>query len=255
MVRCCRLVCLACTLLAFRPIQTRADFIDFEHRPNGTVPADDSSLGNPYNIEGGGTVRFFFDANGNNRYDLGTDILPVFERAGEDGTDGFRSTFTGVSDTARPGYVGQLGDFFLRQPDGIGPVPAPFLILYDTTQVIRSFSGEIWDIDGTSAVNTEQWRVDALNASGTVLASILSPLESTSDASSLDSLPWNFQFRNLPDGLSAVRLTFVGGKTDGVGLAFNNFSPTFAVPEPSAVTLFASGAAGLVLLARRSVKN
>jgi hypothetical protein len=123
-------------------------------------------------------------------------------------------------------------------------VSAPFTIAYDTNQTIRELSGEIWDIDG-GANGTEQWRVDVLNGLGGVLATVDSPLGINQDPGSLDSLPWTFAFTNLPDGVESVRLTFIGSKTVAVGLAFNNFSATVAIPEPSSWLLAALGILGL----------
>ncbi|AMV40601.1 PEP-CTERM sorting domain-containing protein [Planctomyces sp. SH-PL62] len=244
----------AACLLALASPAKAADLIDFETRPNGNTPTDDARLINPYAIEGGGSVRFYFDANGNNTFDDGVDVAPRFEAIGEDGTDGFVSstTPTQTADTARRGYGRQLGRWFLRQPDGIGVLPGPFLIEYDTTQVIREFSGEIWDIDAS-----ERWLVDVLDASGSILASLLSPQGvGRQDPASLDSLPWNFGFKDLADGVKAIRLSFVGTKTDGIGLAFNNFSPTFAVtgsvvPEPTSLVLMGAGLAGVATAFRR----
>lgn len=209
------------------------------------MPIDNSSLLAPYAIDGGGTVRFFFDMNGDNQYDSNGDLLPVFEQVGTDGTDGFVSNFyggTSVHDRPRPTAAGGLGEFFLRQPDALGPVKAPFVIAYDTTQTIREFSGQIWDIDGVNnGVVTEKWLVEAIDASGNTLAFQDSPLGINATADSLDSLPWNFAFRNLPDGVVAIRLTFEGTKTDNIGLAFDNFSAVRAVPEPSSLLLCAAG--------------
>jgi hypothetical protein len=228
------------------PSPIRADIIDFETTPVGGSPSDNQVLDGTYNIAGGGTVRFFFDINANDFYDSLVDQLPYFEQIELDGVDGFLSNPTnvgaaGVRDRARPGLEGQLATFFLRHQAGnTGNVPGPFLIAYDTVQAITQFSGEIWDIDGEAVLGTEQWRVEALDVSGTVLGSLLSPAGLDSSPTSLDSLPWNFAFTNLPAGVQSIRLTFVGTKSQGIGLAFNNFSPTFAVPEPS------STVAGLV---------
>ena len=64
-------------LVLFETFPAIADVVTFETAPNGSLPIDDSSLSTPYNITGG-TVRFFYDINGNNRYDSGVDILPDF---------------------------------------------------------------------------------------------------------------------------------------------------------------------------------
>lgn len=219
-------------VLAFCAASVQASVITFETTPVGGTPVDDSDLTAPYSFAGG-TVRFFFDVNGNNKYDAGIDAFPAFEQTGREAVNGFVSTFTGTPDTARPGFQSQLGTFFLRTPSGnTGAVTAPFIAAYDTTAPIRALSGEIWDIDGQGATASEQWRVDVLNGSGSVLATQLSPLGLTETAESLDSLPWTFQFDGLPDGVDSVRLTFVGTRPS-VGVAFNNFSPDVAVPEPA----------------------
>jgi hypothetical protein len=224
-----------------------ANIIDFETTPSGATPVDDAPLATPYNLAGGGTVNFFFDTNGNNVFDSGVDARGVFEAYGQDGTDGFANATTGIADTANGGLAGQLGNFFLRQPVA-GTVPGPFIVAYNTLQTITALSGEIWDIDGSQG-GTEQWLVDVLDASNNVLTSQLSPL---GNSLALDGLPWTFAFSGLPAGVDKVRLTFVGTKTSGIGLAFNNFSPTAAVPEPGGASILALGAAiSLLKFARR----
>jgi hypothetical protein len=221
---------LACAVLLIQPVIARAgSLVDFETRPGGGTPPDNTNQINPYSINGG-DVRFFFDTNGNNSFDSGVDEFGKFENVGEDGNDGFVSQWNGGHDTPKPGFESELGNFFLRQPDSIGNVPGPFIAAYDVSAPIRGLSGEIWDIDAT-ATHTEQWRVDVLGTGGTVLATELSPLGVPPGPASLDSLPWVFRFTDLPDGVTAVRLTFVGTKIDGIGLAFNNFSATEAIAE------------------------
>lgn len=230
--------------------RANADLLTFETTPNGASPIDNAALTTAYNVPGG-TVRFFFDVNGNNTYDPATDQSPEFEQVGDsDPANGFQSnTGPAVHDTARPGYETQLGSFFLRQPNGVGNVPGPFIAQYATTAVITELSGEIWDIDGAAAAGTEEWRVEVLDHAGNVLASQLSPLGTTAGQNSLDSLPWTFQFTSLPAGVEELRLTFTGTKTD-VGLAFNNFSPT-TIPEPAALLLAVAGASLILGIGRR----
>lgn len=223
----------------------RAQLIDFEATPGGGVPVDDAPLATPYPIAGPGTVQFFFDTNLNNSFDLGIDAFPYFEAAGNDALNGFLDNTLGVPDTALPGFAGQLGGFFLR-PQQPGAVPAPFIVDYNTILSISALSGEIWDIDG--GVGTELWQVDVLDVTNNVLASQTSPLGS---GPALDGLPWTFAFSGLPAGVDKLRLTFLGTKIDGVGLAFNNFNP-FAIPEPGTALLFALGLAGLAASGRAS---
>ena len=132
-----------------------AGVIDFETTPSGGTPVDNAALAAPYNLAGGGTVAFFFDNNGNNSFDPGTDTLPVFEAYGQDGTDGFANEHTGVNDTANGGLAGQLGNFFLRQLQP-GTPPPPFIVDYNTAlnHPLPPLSGEIWDIDGTPTGTT-----------------------------------------------------------------------------------------------------
>jgi hypothetical protein len=206
--------------------------ITFDQTPAGGVPADDSILNTTYSLTVGGTVRFFFDIDNDNAYTAGTDHPPLFEAAGADGIDGFANQLTGIADTANGGFGAQLGSHFLR-PFNPGLVPKPLIIDYDTPETITGLSGEIWDIDG-SPLETEWWRVDVLDAAGGVLATQLSPL---GNSAALDSQPWQFLFTGLPSGVDKVRILFTGTKQGGVGLAFNNFNPLIAVPEPTSMAL------------------
>ncbi|MFO0688630.1 MAG: PEP-CTERM sorting domain-containing protein [Myxococcota bacterium] len=233
-----RILFVALTLLPAAAV--RAQLIDFETTPGGLTPVDDGILANPYPIAGPGSVRFFFDANLNDVFDPGVDGLPVLEAAGDDALDGWVNNGLLQGDIPAAGYAAQLGDFFLR-PLQPGAVPAPFIIDYNTTLAISALSGEIWDIDG-SPTATEQWQVDVLDAANNLLATQSSPagIDST-----LDSAPWTFVFSGLPAGVDKVRLTFIGTKASGVGLAFNNFSPFTVAPEPGTALLLGLGLAAM----------
>jgi hypothetical protein len=238
-------------LLSIASLQSSVNgqLVTFDQTPAGTTPADNSELASPYTIDGGGTVRFFFDTSGNGSFDPGVDALPFFEAAGDaDPQSGFVNNTIVRDDIAASGFENQLGTYFLRQPAAFGAVPAPFFVDYDTSQTITALSGEIWDIDGVDeptdpGFGTEQWRVEVLNASGAILASQLSP-QGTAPTVPLDGQPWVFSFANLPSGVDKIRITFTGTRP-AVGLAFNNFSPTVAIPEPGS---FLVGILGLVPL-------
>jgi hypothetical protein len=144
----------------------------------------------------------------------------------------------------------------VRQPS----VPfGTFIAQYDAAQPITELSGEIWDIDGVANDHTtEAWRVEVLSQNSDILATRLSPEYGDFSLSSLDALPWTFQFRALPPGVAKLRLTFTGTKTSGFGLGFNNFSPTVALPEPATVALAGSAIGSVLalrLFRRRRSKN
>lgn len=224
----------------------RAALIDFETDPAAALPVDNAALSTPYNLAGGGTVQFFFDTNSNNSYDAGIDFDPLFEAAGADSGEGFSNgALGGIPDVANGGLGAQLGNFFLRYVVP-GAIPEPFIIDYNTPQTITALSGEIWDIDGAGQA-TEQWLVEVLDSSNNLLTSQLSPL---GNSSALDGLPWVLSFTGLPTGVDKLRITFLGTKLAGVGLAFNNFNPT-AVPEPGGVVLMGLGAVALVAIGAR----
>lgn len=257
MLRCAG-IALTLSLLA---TSARASLITFETTPTGATPVDNAVLVTPYTVTGG-TVHFFFDTNGNNTFEAGVDVNPQFEARGDSDGDpqGFASNKMGGFDNPAGG---NLGNWFLRQPDGIGVLPGPFIIDYDVTQTINALSGEIWDIDATPSF-TEQWRVDVLDSGGIVVATELSPLGILqSDPASLDSLPWAFSFTGLAalsSDVDKVRLTFVGTKTDGIGLSFNNFNafeaaPTTAAPEPGSAVLFGLGLGALAMSARSRTRS
>jgi hypothetical protein len=68
----------------------------------------------------------------------------------------------------------------------------------------------------------------------------------------LDGQPWVFSFSGLSAGIAKITIDFTGSKTAGIGLAFNNFNPTGAVPEPAVWTLLMSAAAaGFTSIRRR----
>ena len=202
-----------------------AQVITFESTPAGAVSSDDAPLGltDAYTI-GPLSITFGFDVDLN-----GIPETPaIFEHVGDDAIDGFVGC--NGRDTAATGFGLQLGDFFLRgSPGGDFGV----LIITYTGGSVSGASGEIWDIDGLD-IGTEQYRVQAYDSGGSLLATIDSPL-STQDSgcanTELDGRPWVFNFSGTP-GIARITIDFIGSKTNAIGLAFNNFNATGDQPVP-----------------------
>jgi len=236
-------------LLTFS-LHSFAGLIDFETTAAGGKPTDNLVIDiDSYFVTDGVSVSFGFDTTG----DGSTDSSGVFEKIGggkEKGNSGFVSPFGSRYDIAATGYEKLLGDYFFRQEDSYEPF-GTFHITYDSVGPVTAASGEIWDIDGNKKKNkTEQYHVEAFNGNIS-LASIYSPLGTSYGKKSLNGKPWAFGFNGLSN-ITRIEISFTGGKTKGIGLAFNNFSPiqdarlrATAIPEPSVLAIFSLTTIGL----------
>jgi hypothetical protein len=232
-----------------------ASIIDFETTPAGVTPLDDAPLSSltPY-VYPGLLISFGLDGNSDGIVDTNA----VFEHAGLDPAEPPNAGFSGSSgtDTADPGFTAQLGNWFLRSPVG-GSNFGTLVITYSGSTIVTAASGEIWDIDGTAQFaggpgDTEEYTVRAYDLLNNLLSTQISPLGTlTSAMAPLDGQPWVFSFSGLSPGIAKITIDFTGTKTSGIGLAFNNFNPTGAVPEPSAWLLAALGFVGLTWMKRR----
>jgi hypothetical protein len=223
------------SILFLITLNATAGMIDFETTASGGTPTDNGTIEfSDAFMADSVIVRFGFDSN----LDGTLDTKAVFEQVGN--TDINNDTgfwgFGPDKDTAAPGFASQLGSYFLRQSE---PYEAfgIFTILYEAENPVTEASGEIWDIDGKT--DTERFLVEAFNGA-TLLDSIESPL---GEDHTLDGKPWAFGFSGLSD-ITKIEISFTGSKIDGIGLAFNNFSPVedksdvVYVPEPSIISLF-----------------
>ncbi|GLX84331.1 hypothetical protein tloyanaT_05830 [Thalassotalea loyana] len=225
-------------------VSSQAGIINFESNGACYSVSDNQVIPLTQSFTVGETsVRFGFDTD----EDGVIDANAVYEQAGNnDQKTGFISK--AGKDQAASGYESQLGNFFLRQANAYKPFGV-FSILYDSDQPVTGASGEIWDIDGGKN-KTEQFLVKAFNHNQ-LLASILSPIGNNSQ---LDGKPWAFGFSGLSD-ITRIDISFVGSKTKGIGLAFDNFSPiqnasalsSVSVPEPASILMLSLGIIGLGL--------
>jgi hypothetical protein len=206
----------------------KADIIDFETLPGG-VPTDDLPISTQYLGDFG--VTFGLDTDGDGFADPGQ--YPIMEAQGADGTDGFNNDTLGLRDTAAPGFEGDLGQFFLR---GTAPVPPIGLVVLYANPVSGA-NGDIWDIDGNGSQDSEQWLVQGMGQDyidhgdlGDVVATDLSPVGTDL---TLDGKPWTFSLNSGSPNIYAIRITFTGTKTHGIGLAFDRFSPSLGDPTPT----------------------
>lgn len=226
------------------PLRSLAGIIDFEVTSSAETPTDNGIIHfNDDFIADGVAVRFGFDSN----FDGILDTKAVFEQAGnkDAGKDTGFVGFAKGRDQAAPPFESLLGDFFLRQSEPYKPFGV-FTILYNANSPVTQASGEIWDIDGKKN-KTERFLVKAFNDTE-LLAIIESPLGIDS---TLNGKPWIFGFTGLSD-ITKIEITFTGSKTQGIGLAFNNFSPVenishaiHQIPIPATVYLFMLGLMGI----------
>lgn len=242
---------LATVLWLAGPVQ--ASVIDFESVPGGS-PSDQLEINSQYQSSYG--VTFSLSGGGDSAPDN-----PHLEASGEgDSGRGFLNDARNTDDVADVGLEDRLGDFFLRfGTGGLQDKPVPTLDI-SYTQTVDAASGEIWDIDGHSQ-GDEQWQVSALGSGGSVLESLTSPRGETNGDASLDGEPWVWSFDRDADDIAAIQVSFVddeegaGTKDYGIGLAFDNFSPTnpaTTVPVPGTGTLLVLGLAGVGLARRLS---
>lgn len=232
-------------------LQVRAEILTFDTFPSGAPATDNGVIGvaSPYTV-GGISFTVGFDTGvKDNIADLAAALEIAAGGTPESMPDGFFNDALGVVDTAAPGFEARLGSFFLRHPFGLIGVPFPdFIIKYDPSTRPTAAAGEIWDIDG-SPDGTERWLVTAYNATGTSLGSSLSPL-GVDPPSPLDGLPWVWSF-DFAEPIDRIEFEFLGTKTTGIGLAFDNFAPAGNVPEPATLTLWSLGAMGCAIGAFR----
>jgi hypothetical protein len=188
-------------------------------------------------------------------------IGPNIPDVGSIGTDGFfiNTSPAGAYDVdIDPNR--SLGDSFVRTGSDASntnfgaSTPNRALIIDYTSGSANQSSGEIWDIDSSATGLTEGFVVRAYDSSNSVIASDSYIAVGASDYT-LDGRAWVFELNAGTDIIDYIAITWnpSATKTNGVGLAFNNFNP-IAIPEPGTLVLagiLIGSFGGMHLLKRR----
>jgi hypothetical protein len=211
----------------------QVDLITFEpvdgYLPDGSLAVDNAAITTQYRAQYG--VSFGLDADNNLEIDSGS-TLRLEDTSNTNGNWGYVSTLAEEEyNNAESGYESQLGDWFLTN-DRDGEVSDTILIQYDNP--VTQASGEIWDIDGRTNGNSEQWQVSAYDQSGNLVENIESPIGvHNSVEGSLDSKPWLWSF-DVGSGQQIMKITMQAiGNVSNSPVAFNNFATaSVGAPEP-----------------------
>jgi len=198
--------------------------IDFESVPGIPAPIDGMAISNQYEATFG--VSFIFEDG----------HFPYLAKVGPP-----RTAFQGPNggdDNVQPNQG--VGEFFLTDDfvtNNLGTAPAPLLVTYTTP--VAAASGVIIDVDEAPG-GVERWIVEALNTNNVLLVSNRVTVNNAFSGNG-KATPWSFQ-RPTSD-IQRIRIWYNGTKANGIGLAFDNFSPALPVaPARLALTPSPTGA-------------
>lgn len=221
-----RSLALSATLIAaLSTSDATAQVIDFETVP-GTMPSDQLAITTQFEPTLG--VTFGLDNDDDGALDPGASPFLELVGGADPGT-GFANHQVG-DDQADAGFESLLGSYFLRFGTGeTGSGDSALLIVYSSP--VAAASGDLWDIDGSGS-GTERWLIEALDAGGATLESVLSPEGVDFNTDPYEGRPWTWSFDRASADIHAIRIDFVGTKSSNVGLAFDRFSPASPAPPP-----------------------
>jgi len=219
------IVCVSAMAVAVSTAQT----IDFESVPGLAAPVDRMGISNQFQATYG--VTFSFEGGG----------FPYLAQVGPP-----RTAFIGAGGPDSMQENQGVGQFFLTDNkviNTLGPPPPPLVITYSVA--VAAASGSIIDIDSCpSCGGEEDWRIEARDATNGVLATHhLTP--ASFNAGNGRATSWSFR-RDAAD-IQNIRIVFVGPKTNGVGLAFDNFSPALPVAPARVGLTVTQGVAALAI--------
>lgn len=187
-----------------------AQLIDFESVPDGSTPFDGMVVSNQWQSFG---VTFSFE-NGS---------YPIL--ATPNGTN-FAFYYPNFTTRNRSAPGENIGRFFLT--DTASGVPPGLIVQYSSP--VLSASGMIIDIDGNDA-----WAIEPRDVNTNIITNAVVTLNTTSfNAGDGKATPWTVA---STQNIHSIRIRYTTATGGNVGLAFDNFSPTNALPEPAAASL------------------
>jgi hypothetical protein len=185
--------------------------IDFETLPDGSIPYDGMAISNQW-ISLGVTFRF------------GNGGIPILVTPG-----GTNYAFLGPPNstiTNQPAPGQNVGRFFVS--DRASGQPRNFIIEY--TSPVSAASGAIIDIDHKDA-----WAIEPRDINDLVLSNYVVNLD-TNSVNSGDGIATPWSISAPTPMIYSIRIRYTGS-TSQPGLAFDNFSPTNALPTPAPAQL------------------
>jgi hypothetical protein len=205
--------------------------IDFETIPGG-APSEGLVISNQFQATLG--VTFELEGGGH----------PTLSQVGGAMT-AFGGSAANDPDQPSAAAAAMVGQFFLTDDGIVGAPPPALIIRYDTP--VAAASGILIDVDGWGTI-FEAFRVEARGAGDAVLETIELIGAITGDG---EAAP--FSFSRAFEDIVSLRISYFGNKVEGIGIAFDYFSPSSPfeppVPEPGTIALVALGLG--VLGARR----
>lgn len=179
------------------PVVFSGGSIDFESIPN-SIPTE------------GLTISGQFAGTWGVTFSLANGASPVLAKVGAPQT-AFQG-FQALPDQPAPGS--NAGQYFLTDDGVVAGPPADLIVCYATP--VHGASGILLDIDGNEA-----WTIEALDEHGTVVAELQLGPNNEVDGS---ATPWSFS--SASHQIWSIRFAYTGSQSGGVGLAFDNFSPS-----------------------------
>ncbi|PCI09809.1 hypothetical protein COB72_05475 [bacterium] len=205
--------------------------IDFETLPSGASTTDQQLISDEYEADFG--VRF----------DLVDPVTLVSIGSPQIAKVGAPQTaFVGCgADTPLDGQG--VGTSFLTDDNSISNQAGTLLLTY--TDPVAQAAGVILDVDGRNTGALEEWTIEALDATMSIIDSVVlvapGGMSECGGANGFgDGRAAGFLFNHASADIHFIVLRYTGNASS-IGLAFDNFTPTTIPPPPTVTTAASTG--------------